>query len=38
MTMLHAKLVRLGSAKELTREGTGTMFPEPDQVFRWDLA
>jgi hypothetical protein len=36
MTSPKSRLLRLGSAKSLTRSGIGVLFPEPNMVRRWD--
>lgn len=36
MTSPKYRLIRLGSAKQLTRSGIGDLFPEPNMVRRWD--
>ncbi len=36
MTLPKVRLIRLGSAKRLTRSGIGELFPEPNMVKRWE--
>lgn len=36
MTSPKYRLIRLGSAKHLTRSGIGVLFPEPNMVRRWN--